>query len=100
MREDAVMTKPELLDRWRDDEQVLAAIGAALFEQDTTCRVRVPSQLVAHAVTAWKRDDDDGTTEEDDPEHEVVRERAAALALLGAQLEPVVASAGDTTGDI
>ena len=95
------MTNAELVDRWRIDEQVLAAIGAALFQQDTTCRVRLPSELAVHAVGAWQREGDDGTAEEDGPEHEVVRERAAALALLGGELETAIATTADpTTGDV
>lgn len=97
------MTNPELLGRWRDDEQVLARIGAALFPQDTTCRVRLPADLVDGAVVAWRREDDDGTAEEDDDgsEHAIVRERAAALALLGAQLEPLTATtSGEARGEV
>lgn len=85
--DNAFMTNPLLIDRWRDDEQVLAAIGAELFDQDTTCRVRVPRRLAERAVAAWQRVDEVDESTAESQEHEVVRERAAALALLGAQLE-------------
>jgi hypothetical protein len=80
------MTDSGMLARWHDDEQALAAIGAALYVQDTTCHVRLPSGLADVAIAAWKRTDEGDLAEDEDREHEVVRERAAALALLGAQL--------------
>lgn len=80
---------------WTADAGLLAAIGAALADQDLDVEVRLPADLAARAVAAWERDDVDDPPGHETAAERVVRGRAAALALLGA----AIADRGITEGD-
>lgn len=97
------MTDPTIYDRWREDEQVLAELGAAISMQPTELPIRLPGPAAEAAVRAWQRDDlgDVDLAAETVADH-VARERAAALALIGANVEHLVDGNGgdvDTTLD-
>ncbi len=76
--------------RWENDGVDLALIGAALYEQDTKVRVRLPRELADAALQAWQREDEDSEdlhTYEESVSEQRVRQRAGTLALIGASLE-------------
>lgn len=81
------MDDDRLRSVWLADETVLAAIGGALAPQEPEVEVRLPRGLADAAVRAWQRTDDAVTTGEETCEQRVVRGRAGALALIGAELE-------------
>ncbi|GHE84562.1 hypothetical protein GCM10017786_15360 [Amycolatopsis deserti] len=66
--------------RYRQDSEVLAAIGTAIGEHRIT--VRLPRALADAAVAAWQRDETEPVAVET-PEQWALRDRAADLALIG-----------------
>ncbi len=77
-----------LRSAWKQDEALLAKIGGALAPQEADVEVRLPRDLADAAVRAWQRTDDAATDLETETcEQRVVRQRAGALALIGAALE-------------
>lgn len=91
------MSRDNELARWRQDEGVLADIGAVLFDQETAVEVRLPRALADAAVAAWQRDHDDDHLDPgaESCEDRIVRHRAGALALIGAALEDRPRADGD-----
>ncbi|MDE0803967.1 MAG: hypothetical protein OSA99_11650 [Acidimicrobiales bacterium] len=83
------MAEDDELTRWREDESVLAAIGAILFDQETAVEVRIPRALADAALAAWQREDhqDDFDPASESCEDRIVRHHAGTLALIGAALE-------------
>lgn len=82
------MKDDRLHSAWRQDETLLAQIGRALASQETEVEVRLPRDLADAAVRAWERTDSDATgLETETCEQRVLRQRAGALALIGAALE-------------
>jgi hypothetical protein len=82
------MDEDRLRSVWRQDEALLARIGGALAPQETDVEVRLPRELADAAVRAWQRTDDDASDLDGETcEQRVVRQRAGALALIGAALE-------------
>ncbi len=82
------MDEDRLRSAWRQDEALLARIGGALAPQETDVEVRLPHDLADAAVRAWQRTDDDVCDlEAETCKQRVVRQRAGALALIGAALE-------------
>ncbi len=77
-------------ERWENDGVDLALIGAALYEQDTKVRVRLPRELADAALAAWQREDEDSDdlhTHEESESEKRIRHRAGTLALIGSSLE-------------
>ncbi|OXM67547.1 MULTISPECIES: hypothetical protein [Amycolatopsis] len=66
--------------RYREDAEVLAAIGTAIGEHRIT--VRLPRALAEAAVAAWQRDETEPVGAET-PEQWALRDLAAELALIG-----------------
>ncbi|MDQ0381955.1 hypothetical protein [Amycolatopsis thermophila] len=81
--------------RYREDADVLAAIGAAVGEQAGRITVRLPRALADAAVAAWERDEIEPLPAET-PEQRVLRDRAAELALIGL----AVSERGRREGDV
>ncbi|NIH83223.1 hypothetical protein [Amycolatopsis granulosa] len=79
-------------ERYGQDAEVLAAIGAAIGEQRIT--VRLPRELAAAAVAARHRDETEPPGAET-PEQWSLRDRAADLALIGLAID----EHGRTDGD-
>ncbi|NIH80165.1 hypothetical protein [Amycolatopsis viridis] len=86
--------------RYGQDAEVLAAIGAAIStaigEQRIT--VRLPRELAAAAVAAWRRDETEPAGAEagaETPQQWMLRDRAADLALIGLAID----ERGRTDGD-
>jgi hypothetical protein len=71
---------------WREDEGVLADLGAQLWNQDLTITVTIPRTLAEKAVRAWSRDDD-GELRDETPREVRTRRRAGTLALIGLSIE-------------
>lgn len=73
---------------WREDGALLARIGEVLADQETWVEVRVPRALADAAVEAWQREaDEPGAVDEETSEERLVRQRAAAFALIGESIE-------------
>ncbi|MDN0198725.1 hypothetical protein [Streptomyces sp. S.PNR 29] len=68
--------------RYRDDTDVLAAIGACVAAQTGRVTVRLPRTLAEAAVAAWNRDEHEAPGEET-PTQYALRDGAAELALIG-----------------
>lgn len=86
-----------LYSEWESDAAALAAIGRALFTQDTTITVRLPAELADAALAAWERED----REEPVPRGEsaiwrTARHRAGALGLIGLSVQNRSTLDGDT----
>jgi hypothetical protein len=81
--------------RWSEDATLLAQIGGALFPQGLRVSVRLPKDLAEQAVAAWQRDDSEGALPHETPDQRLIRERAAALALIGLALENAGIEEGD-----
>jgi len=94
-----------LYNRWENDGVDLALIGAALYEQDTKVRVRLPRELADAALAAWQREDEDSEdlhTYEESMSEKRIRHRAGTLAMIGASLEnaPIQISGNFVIADI
>lgn len=78
----------EHAEQWNADNDVLARIGAHLYEIDTQLPVVLPREMADAAVAAWHRDGTKGddSLQETDAER-TVRQRAGTLALIGAAIE-------------
>jgi hypothetical protein len=76
------------------DAELLGRIGAALFPQPTTLRVRLPKELAGLALAAWHRDDQ-GPPGPETAGQRAARYRAGSLALIGL----CVADTGRADGD-
>ena len=80
------MPSNDAAGRYRDDESVLASIGAHLNAKDLGVTVRVPVALADMAVAAWQRDELDDDVEESEAQRRV-GDRAASLALISLAVE-------------
>ena len=76
--------------RWENDGVDLALIGAALYEQETKVRVKLPRELADAALASWQREDEDSEdlhTYDESASEKRIRHRACTLAMIGASLE-------------
>ncbi|WP_067545478.1 hypothetical protein [Nocardia crassostreae] len=76
------MTEQGPYARYREDSEVLAAIGESIAPRVGLVSVRLPLGLAEAAVAAWNRDETDELGAET-PDQHALRERAAELALIG-----------------
>ena len=82
------MSQPNERERWKQDEAVLARIGAVVFTQNTEVEIRLSRTLADEAVSAWQRDDEpEGQLSRETVEEGLIRRRASTLALIGCALE-------------
>jgi len=83
-------------EKYAQDAAVLGEIGKVLFPQDTKLSVRLPKDLADQALAAWRRDEPGGERPaEETPEQELLRTRAAYLALIGLCIENTAQPSGD-----
>jgi len=83
-------------EKYAQDAAVLGEIGKVLFPQDTKLSVLLPRGLADQALAAWRRDEPGGArTTEETPEQELLRTRAAYLALIGLCIENTAQPSGD-----
>ncbi|MET9292527.1 hypothetical protein [Streptomyces sp. NPDC003077] len=68
--------------RYREDAEVLAAIGVCVQAQVDRVTVRLPRAVAEAAVAAWERDESAEPGVESREQY-VLRDRAAELALIG-----------------
>ncbi|MET9832640.1 hypothetical protein ABZ078_25790 [Streptomyces sp. NPDC006385] len=68
--------------RYRDDTEVLAAIGSRVAAQTGRVTVRLPRELAEAAMSAWHRDERHEPAAETAGRH-ALRDGAAELALIG-----------------
>ncbi|GAA5197984.1 hypothetical protein GCM10023322_70410 [Rugosimonospora acidiphila] len=76
------MSEPGEYDRYRQDVEVLAEIGAVLALAVPTVRVTIPRHLASAAAAAWDRDEE-GPAGAETCEQARSRRQAGDLALLG-----------------
>ncbi|WP_318203798.1 hypothetical protein [Streptomyces sp. SCL15-4] len=82
------MAAEEEYARYREDAEVLAAIGACVRAGAARIDVRLPRAVADAAVAAWRREETGALEEqrEESREQYVLRDRAAELALIGAAI--------------
>ncbi|HXL87771.1 MAG TPA: hypothetical protein VN969_02105 [Streptosporangiaceae bacterium] len=86
-------------EKYAQDAAILGEIGKVLFPQDTKLSVRLPRHLADQALAAWRRDELNAKgaarAAEETPEQQVLRTRAAYLALIGLCIENTGQPCGD-----
>jgi len=86
-------------EKYAQDAAILGEIGKVLFPQDTKLSVRLPRDLADLALAAWRRDElaaqGAARAAEETPEQEILRTRAAYLALIGLCIENTAQPSGD-----
>lgn len=82
---------------WTQDARVLANLGSVLLSHELPrVAVRIPGDLADLAVAAWEREDSqDGSAVGETVEQRQVRNRAAALALIGLSINTSGRREGD-----
>ena len=82
-------------EQYAQDSAILGEIGRILFPQDTQLSVRLPKDLADQALAAWRRDEPGAArTAQETPEQQLVRTRAAYLALIGLCIENTALPSG------
>ncbi len=74
-------------ERYARDGEILAAIGQEVRDADGTGPVTLPLELARAAVAAWLREEPDEPASPESPWQVHVRRQAAALALIGEEIE-------------
>lgn len=74
-------------ERYARDGEVLAAIGRAIRNAEGTGPVALPLELAQAAVAAWVREEPEEPASPESPGQVHVRRQAAALALIGEEIE-------------
>jgi hypothetical protein len=86
-------------EKYAQDAAILGEIGQVLFPQDTKLSVRLPRDLADQALAAWRRDERNpqgaARAAEETPEQQLLRTRAAYLALIGLCIENTAQPCGD-----
>ena len=78
----------KLYSEWESDAALLAAIGRALFTQDTTITVRLPADLADAALAAWEREDpEEPVLRGESAFRRTSRHRSGALGLIGLSVQ-------------
>jgi hypothetical protein len=76
------MIEPAEFDRYRQDADVLAEIGAHLASAVSLVEVTIPRRLAKAAAAAWERDEE-GSVVEGPPSRRVLAIMRAILPCLG-----------------
>ena len=74
-------------ERYGRDGETLAAIGRAIRDGEGTGPVTLPLDLARAAVDAWRRAEPEEPANPESPWQVHVRRQAAALALIGEEIE-------------